>query len=144
MNTLFKQCNDYIRNEWIIDCASLNKFVKSLVVDGKKPHPSLLFHLPKILNNNEIVKDFSVEVYQFADIWAKHIAYIDVLKCLIESNSFYLREDLIWDMCVQFWKNCSDQLQFSCAICCCKRKICDYNNRCCNNCRRKICFKCFD
>ena len=99
-------------NEWIVDSKSLIEFLESLVVDDNKPHPVLMLHLPKILNDNEIVKDFSVYIYESLDYWAVNIEYIDILKYLMESNSFYLREDIIWDLCVKFWKRCCSQLGF--------------------------------
>ena len=141
INTLFKQCIEYIRNNWIVNGESLVEFVQAVSNhNNSKLHkkPALIHNLPLIFNNNKILQEFSLKLSQsMTKDWN-----VDVLKCIIESDSFYLREDLIWRMCAKFCELYSGMCGFFCQHCECTRMIED--SRICPNCNNIACSKCLE
>ena len=143
INILFKQCIDYIRNKWIVDCESLMHFFQC--VNNTIPHirKTIIYNLPRVLNDNEIVKENSVRFYDKIECGAwSTTTYIDILMCLIECNSLYLRPEKIWEMCQMFWQSCCDEMIIRCGFCHCKRLACNiYFNE---SCRSVACSTCLD
>ena len=109
-DSMIEYCINYIRNERIVDRCSLFTFLKDLSsfeinINCNVISKQLIF---KIFNNNKVLQRYACEFWNANVYVTKILDYIneDILILLLQTDSFYMNESLIWRMV-------SDYIQYS-------------------------------
>ena len=100
IESLTTKCIDFIKNEWIIDKKALFEFLHCVSNYEQSSNDDLVLrYLPQIVNQNKVLQRYACEI---RDCMKTETMSPSVLKHLVQSDSFYLAEDAIWDICLKY------------------------------------------
>lgn len=138
---LLDKCIDYLKNTVILDINTLVIFLGcQLKHYMNSEHFNIIkFHLQKVFTDNIVLQTHAHNVPILLPKMIGESA-IAILEILLGCNSFYIREDAIWDFVLDTaWQLCDNHFD-RCRICN-KHKI-NYDLYRCIICRYYICDKC--
>ena len=111
IDSMMEKCIEYIRNEWIVDRVPLFTFLKRLSAFENKTNSNIISKqsILKVFNNNKVLQRYACQFWdgeECTDIIKKINS--DILILLLQCDSFYMNESIIWRMVVQHIEHCVD------------------------------------